>query len=255
MKIIISGCAGKMGKELLKKALAEQLLGKIKLVGGTVIKGSHLDGKDLGTMIENDAINLHATSSLEKIIEQTDFVIDFTTPENSLHTAEICAKNGKGFICGTTGLSKEQINRLEELAKSTVVFWSPNISIGVNLLKRLVSESAKLLGNDFDCEILEIHHKHKVDSPSGTALMLAKEVSADQIYARQGVRKQGSVGISSLRCGEVVGEHTVIFAGSNERIELKHIANNRSIYVDGAFRALYSLAGKGKGKLYNMDDL
>lgn len=239
MKIGILGCNGRMGQTLM--ALVETTKG-VELAGGVD------QGDDIAALI--------------KI---SDAVIDFTRPEATLAFAELTAKHGTAHIIGTTGFNEPEFFELHERAKRTCIFWSPNMSVGVNLLNALVEKAAKLLDSAYDIEILEMHHKHKVDAPSGTALLLGEaaargrkvSLKKKQVLSREGItgaRKAGDIGFATLRGGSVIGDHTVIFAGENDRIELTHKASSRSIFAEGAIAAAKFCVGKPNG-FYSMKDL
>lgn len=246
MKVSIAGCAGRMGKELLLKAIADQSENRCKLIGGTVTSDSQLVGMDLGKIAGLDNINISATTDLNELAKQSDVIIDFTSPESSLKHAKICAEHGISFVCGTTGFTDSQMNELKELAKKTPILWSANMSLGINLLMKLSRDVAENLNEDFDIAISESHHKHKVDAPSGTALMIGKSISENTDH---------KISYSSIRAGDIVGEHTVMFAGMGERLELNHIASNRSIFANGAFKAASWLINKPASKLFSMQDV
>lgn len=243
MKVGIAGCAGRMGKELLLKAFAEQLAGRVRLVGGTVTSDSRTLGLDLGMIAGMDDCGIKSTSDFATVAKASDVIIDFTNPETSLRHAKICSELGKKFVCGTTGFSKEQLSELAELAKKTPILVAPNMSLGVNILKKLASILAKNFGNDWDVSVHESHHRHKVDAPSGTALLLGNAIEGHKVH------------YSSIRAGDIVGEHTVMFATNGERIELTHKASNRSIFATGAFKAASWLNSQPAGKLYSMSDV
>lgn len=246
MKVGIAGCAGRMGKELLLKGFAEQLAGSIKLVGGTVTSDSPALGLDIASIAGMDECGIKATSDFESLAKHCDVIIDFTNPETSIRHAKICSDLGKKMVCGTTGFSKEQVSELSKLAEKTPILWSPNMSLGVNLLRKVSSIMAKNLGDDWDVSIHESHHRHKVDAPSGTALLLGNAVCEAANHKVQ---------YSSVRAGDIVGEHIVMFATNGERVELVHKASNRSIFATGAFKAASWLNSQPAGKLYSMTDV
>lgn len=194
-----------------------------------------------------------------------DALIDFTRPEHSLALAALCAKENIPMVCGTTGFSDTQLAQLELYAHKTPILWSANMSVGVNLLMKLVRDAAAALDESYDIEISEIHHRHKVDAPSGTALLLGeaaasgrgKKLDEVRVGLRDGVtgaRALGTIGFASQRAGSVIGDHTVLFAGDHDRIELSHKAQDRSIYAHGALKAATWLQGKPSG-FYSMQNL
>lgn len=192
--------------------------------------------------------------------------IDFTAPAVSMRTAEIAGKAGHAVVIGTTGLTGEQLRQLEDMAQTCRLFWSSNMSIGINVLHKVLPQLVKLLGPDYDMEMFEIHHKHKKDSPSGTALSLGKTLSEARGWeledvrcsARDGIigeRPQDQIGIQALRGGDVVGVHTMYFLGQGERIEVSHQAHSREMFAKGALKAAAWLVGQEPGKLYSMQDV
>jgi len=205
------------------------------------------------------------TSGPESVAGRTDVLIDFTTPEGSLSNLEVCAELGLPAVIGTTGLTGEQKEALHMYALRAPTIFSPNMSLGVNLLFKLVATAAAALGDDYDVEIIEAHHRLKKDAPSGTALALAEVASATlgrnltekAVYARHGLigeRSPGEIGIQTVRGGDIVGEHTVLFAGPGERIELTHRAHSRDNFARGAVRAALWVVGREPG-LYTMADV
>jgi 4-hydroxy-tetrahydrodipicolinate reductase len=192
-------------------------------------------------------------------------VIDFTTPSATLTLAEGCARRGNAMVVGTTGFDEEQLLTLQEYAQKTAIFVSPNMSVGVNLSMKLIELAAKALGDEVDVEVIEAHHKHKIDAPSGTAVrigeVLAKALNRsmadDAVYHRQGItgaRDPKAIGFSTIRGGDIVGEHTVLFAGEGERLEITHRAHSRNNFAQGALRAVAWVANASPG-WYDMDDL
>jgi 4-hydroxy-tetrahydrodipicolinate reductase len=192
-------------------------------------------------------------------------VIDFTTPSATLTLAEGCARHGNAMVVGTTGFDEEQLLTLQEYAQKTAIFVSPNMSVGVNLSMKLIELAAKALGDEVDVEVIEAHHKHKIDAPSGTAVrigeVLAKALNRsmadDAVYHRQGItgaRDPKAIGFSTIRGGDIVGEHTVLFAGEGERLEITHRAHSRNNFAQGALRAVAWVANASPG-WYDMDDL
>jgi len=248
MRIAITGANGRMGKELISVASQNSQNNICR-----VIRNSE---KDDGDFFHN----------LEDCINDVDMVIDFTTPESTVNFAKICQKYGKILVSGTTGFSNEQITELTEIANDIPLLWSSNMSLGINLLMKLSKESAKILGDDFDVEIIEAHHRNKVDAPSGTALMVGKAIAETlgknfddmkDLSRQQEVRprKNGSIGFSSIRAGNLTGSLNIMFAGDSEIIELKHQTMNRSVYAEGALKAAKWLSTQQPGKLYHTQDM
>jgi 4-hydroxy-tetrahydrodipicolinate reductase len=262
IRIGITGCGGRMGRMLIAEV---QGIDGCVLAGGAEAPASPLVGHDLGELAGIGAVGLAVTVDRAALFAASDVVIDFTTPAASLAHAELAAALGKALVIGTTGLDKEQAAALEEAAERTPIVWAPNMSLGVNLLLGLVEQVAARLGDDFDIEIVEMHHRHKVDAPSGTALALGRAAAAGRAIdldrhgqrSRDGVtgpRRDGDIGFATLRGGDVVGDHTVIFAGLGERLELSHRASSRQIFARGAVRAACWVAGKPP-KLYDIKDV
>lgn len=262
VKIGILGCSGRMGQALIQATVASPAA---TLSGGTVREGSQALGRDLGQIAGLDVCQVVAHVDPKKLFKESDVVIDFTTPDVSIEAASIAAGEQKALVVGTTGLTDSQIKEIERYSQSAPILWSANMSVGVNLLAMLTEKLASLLDEDFDIEVLEMHHRHKVDAPSGTALMLGnaaakgRKVLLDDVAckARDGIvgqRPRGEIGFATLRGGDVVGEHSVIFAGEGERIELTHKASNRSLFAKGAVRAALWLHDK-PAKFYTMRDM
>jgi 4-hydroxy-tetrahydrodipicolinate reductase len=262
MKIGIIGITGRMGQSIARKVLTNDLN---DISGGLVRMGSNLVGKDIGSIIGKDNLGVLATDNLEELVKNSDVIIDFSNPDLSLQTAALTSKHNKTLICGTTGFSEEQKNQLKSYAQNCVIIWSSNMSIGVNLLMNLSEQVARILHSDYDVEIFEMHHRNKVDAPSGTALSLGEAVAKGRGLnfgevcrkTREGItgkRTDNEIGFCSLRGGDVIGDHSVIFAGQGERIELTHKASNRDIYAVGAIRAAIWAEGKPQG-FYTMQDV
>jgi len=202
---------------------------------------------------------------IEALIEASDALIDFTAPLATLSFAEMNKKYNRTHIIGTTGFNDEEFARLKSYATNTRIFWSPNMSIGVNLLNSLIEKAASILGDEYDIEIVEMHHRHKVDAPSGTALAMGEaaargrriELKNKQVLSREGItgaRAKGDIGFATLRGGSVIGDHTAIFAGDSDRIELTHKSSSRAIYAQGAIRAAIWANTQPNG-FYTMQDM
>jgi 4-hydroxy-tetrahydrodipicolinate reductase len=235
------------------------------LAGGVEAAGHEAIGRDLGTLAGLEPVGIAAGDDAAALIAASDAVIEFSTPEASLAHAALAAEHGTAHIIGTTGLSEGQQAELGELGAGTVIVWAPNMSMGVNLLLGLVEQVARTLDDSFDIEIVEMHHRHKVDAPSGTALALGRaaaagrDVELDEVADRvrdghTGARRRGAIGFAVLRGGDVVGDHTAVFAGEGERIEITHKAADRRIYARGAVRAALWTRGRPPG-LYGMADV
>lgn len=259
MKIAVAGCMGRMGREVLKLLIHEHKRNHCDLVGGIV--NTHSE-QDLGLIAGLEAFGINSSSDAESIIQNADLLIDFTSSVASIKFAKLCAKHGKKMVCGITGFTLEQHKELEELAKLTPIFYAPNMSIGINLLVGLAEKAAKTLDESFDIEIIEAHHNKKKDAPSGAALRLGAAMQnargkkdMQMCTDRNKVRVPGEIGYAVIRGGDIVGDHTVMFAGIGERIELTHRASDRKIFARGAVNAAFWLKDKTKGKLYSMQDL
>jgi len=262
MNIGIVGCSGRMGRMLAKAVLETE---GAALAGGTERAGHEAIGADIGTLVGEAACGVTVGVDAAALFERADVIIDFTTPEATAIHAGLAAKHRAAMVVGTTGLDGNQHGALEATADFVPVVQAPNMSIGVNLLLGLTTQVAAILGSDYDIEIVEMHHRHKVDAPSGTALALGhaaatgRGVPLDSVSKRTrdgqiGGRPAGEIGFATLRGGDVVGEHTVIFAGEGERIEITHKASSREVFARGAVRAALWTAGRPPG-LYSMRDV
>ena len=262
-RIIVVGSAGRMGRMLIETIHATE--GAV-LVGALEREGSPFLGKDSGLIAGIGDNGIPITDDPLSLFAAADAVIDFSTPLSTTHYAALAAQARIVHISGTTGMGPADISKLEAAARHAVIVRSGNMSLGVNLLAALVKRVAKTLGEDFDIEILEMHHRLKVDAPSGTALLLGEAAAAGRniplddahtVRSRDGhtgQRENGSIGFATLRGGTVVGDHSVIFAGPSERITLSHSAENREIFARGAVRAALWGQGKKPG-LYSMMDV
>jgi len=262
IKVGIIGCAGRMGRSNLAAVLDAPGL---VLAGGVERPDHPALGQDLGLLAGRDAVGQPASADLAALVAAADVLIEFSSPEATLTHLQVVAGAGKAQVVGTTGFSQAQFAELARLAGTCPVLWAANMSLGVNLLLGLVERVAATLGDDWDIEILEMHHRSKVDAPSGTALALGRaaaagrEVQLDEVAVRSrdgitGARQPGTIGFATLRGGDVVGEHVVLFTGDAERIELGHRATDRRIFAHGAVRAARWLAGRPPG-LYGMRDV
>jgi len=229
-----------------------------EIVGAIENDGSKYLGDDAGSVAGIENIGIPITSDIEKIIRNSDVVVDFTECSASIHTLHIAEKYKKAVVIGTTGFNQEQITKIKKIAKNIPVLLSSNMSIGVTILLYLVKRATELLGDNFDAEIVEIHHNQKKDAPSGTALQFGqviaeargKTLDSTAVYERHGLigkRKKGEIGIMALRVSDIVGEHTIIFGGPGERIEFSHKNSSRRTYASGALRAAHFIAQKKNG--------
>lgn len=261
-RIAITGCNGRMGRILLQ---AVTLNPEASLNGAIGRPGSSLVGADAGELAGLGRLEVAIVGSLDAVINQFDVLIDFTTPEVTLANAELCAAHGKAIVVGTTGFSAEQKAALLAYQKRMPLVIASNFSTGVNLCFKLLKIAAQVLGDDVDIEIVEAHHRHKVDSPSGTALSmgevvaeaLGRDLDEVAVYGRQGqigARSRDSIGFATVRGGDVVGDHTVMFMADGERVEITHKASSRMAFARGAVRAAVWLKGQCAG-LFDMQDV
>jgi 4-hydroxy-tetrahydrodipicolinate reductase len=262
VKIGVVGCAGRMGIALLKRIDAAE---GAEIAAGSERPGHAALGRDLGELAGLPRLGRAVADDPRAVFEGSDVVLDFTAPAPTVAHAKLAAEMGKGLVAGTTGLDAEQEAAVAEAAKRAAILRAANMSVGVNLLLALTRQAAAALGPDFDIEIVEMHHRHKVDAPSGTALALGRAAAAgrgvehDKVAARgrdgiTGARRRGDIGYAALRGGNVAGEHSVIFAADDERIELVHKATDRAIFARGAVHAALWLKSKLPG-LYSMADV
>jgi 4-hydroxy-tetrahydrodipicolinate reductase len=261
-RIGVIGCGGRMGRMLVADIVASE---GCDLAGGAAKPGSAAIGRDLGEMAGLGRIGIAVTGDAGQVLRDSDVAIDFTTPAATAAHAALAAEFGRPLVVGTTGLSGEQESAIRRAAERVPVVWAANTSLGINLLFGLVEQVAARLGPEWDIEILEMHHRGKVDAPSGTALALGRAAAAargagfDEVAQRgrdgiTGPRKPGAIGFAALRGGDNIGEHHVLFAGLGESLELAHRATNRAIYAKGAVRAARWLVGRPPG-LYGMKDV
>ncbi|QXI27833.1 4-hydroxy-tetrahydrodipicolinate reductase [Pseudomonas vanderleydeniana] len=262
-RIAVMGAAGRMGKILVEAV--QQQVPVAGLTAAVVRPGSSLVGADAGELASLGRIGVPLSDALDKVAEEFDVLIDFTLPEVMLKNLAFCRKAGKAMVIGTTGLTAEQKQLLVEAGKEIPIVFAANFSVGVNLSLKLLELTARVLGEDADIEIIETHHRHKVDSPSGTAMRMG-EVIADTlerdlqkvaVYGREGhvgARARDTIGFATVRGGDVVGDHTVLFATEGERLEITHKASSRMTFAKGAVRAALWLDGKAAG-LYDMQDV
>ena len=262
IRVGIAGCAGRMGQMLLKLLITAP---GVLVVGGTERRGSHVLGRDLGALAGGEPLGITIGDNPEPLFEQSDVVVDFTSPSATALHAGLAAKTGTAHVIGTTGLDSDQMAAISRAAQRVPIVMASNMSLGVNLLEQVVEEVSRILDPDWDIEIIEMHHRHKVDAPSGTALALGESAARGRnVQLRRvarrgrdgqvGPRAKGEIGFSAIRGGDVVGDHTVIFAADGERIEITHKSSNREIFARGAVKAVLWAAGKRPG-LYRMKDV
>jgi len=262
INIAVAGAAGRMGSRITALSKEYPLL---KLTGAFEKKGHNAVGKDIGIITGIGETGIKLSDSLEGVIDNADVIIDFTAPASTKENLALASKNGKAMVIGTTGLSKDDIKEIAALTKKIPCVMASNMSTGVNLLLKVLQDVARVLGDEYDIEIIEAHHRLKKDAPSGTALKMA-QVIADAInrnlddvavYARKGIigeRTKKEIGIQTVRAGDIVGEHTVLFGGLGERIEITHKASSRDTFARGALKAAIWVSGKPAG-LYDMQDV
>ena len=262
IKVSIMGVAGRMGRSIFHLLNAEN---DIQIVGATEIENHPEMGNDIGLVSGEAEIGVTLTSRIEDASSDADVIVDFTAPSSTLNNARYASSNGKAMVIGTTGFSEEEKNELSKLAENFPCVFSPNMSIGVNVMFEATKKLAEILGDDFDVEIIEAHHKHKVDAPSGTALRLgeaaaqglARDFNSVARFERHGAigeRKEKEIGMQTIRAGDIVGEHTVMFCGAGERIELTHRAMSRDNFAKGVVRAVRWVPGKQAG-MYTMKEV
>lgn len=262
MRLVVAGAPGRMGRALIR--VVAEVKG-VSLVGALARAGSPELGRDAGDLAGLGALGVAVTDDPLQAVVHTDGILDFTSPKGTLELAALAAQARVVHVIGTTGFSADDLQRLSAAARHAVIVRSGNMSLGVNVMAALVEQAARALGPDFDVEIVEMHHRRKVDAPSGTALLLGEaaarglhvDLSEKAVRARDGhtgPRPEGAIGFATLRGGTVVGEHSVIFAGAGERLGLSHVAEDRAIFARGALKA--ALWGRDrKAGLYSMRDV
>ena len=261
-KIAITGAAGRMGRMLIEAVTASS---NAQLTAAIERPGSSLIGVDSGELVGLGENGVVIVGDIAEVSDQFDTLIDFTSPETTLSNARFCAAQGKGLVIGTTGFSPEQLSELESLQIQLPMIKAANYSTGVNLSLKLLELAASIMGSEADIEIVEAHHRHKVDAPSGTALAMGeviadtlnRDLSKVAVYGREGqtgARDSDTIGFATVRGGDVVGDHTVMFMAEGERLEITHKASSRMAFARGAVRAAAWLIGKEKG-LYSMRDV
>jgi 4-hydroxy-tetrahydrodipicolinate reductase len=261
-KMGVVGCGGRMGRMLVAEIAATE---GCAIAGGSEAPGSGYVNQDIGELAGIGRMGIPIGETVEKLIRDSDVVLEFTSPAATVEHAALAAEIGKAMVIGTTGLSPEQGEAVRQAARQIPIVWAPNMSLGVNVLLSVVEEVARRLGPDWDVEIMEMHHKGKVDAPSGTALALGRAVAAGrgvvleevEQRARDGItgpRRAGDIGFAALRGGDAVGDHYVIFAGGGERLELIHRTTTRAVFAKGAVRAARWVVGKPPG-VYGIGDV
>ena len=261
-KIAVAGAAGRMGKtiiEVVHETEGAELAAAIEVAGSTLI------GADAGEVAGIGKVGVVITDDISKVADDFDVLIDFTIPQATMANLEACRSHGKAIVIGTTGLSDGEKQTVKEAGSDIGIVFAPNMSAGVNLCFKLIEMAARAIGQEADVEIIEAHHREKKDAPSGTSLrmgeIVAHELSRDlkecAIYGREGFtgpRDKKTIGFETIRAGDIVGEHTVMFALNGERVELSHKATSRKTFAAGAVRAARWIMNKGKGQ-YDMQDV
>ncbi|MCW8890223.1 MAG: 4-hydroxy-tetrahydrodipicolinate reductase [Sedimenticola sp.] len=262
IRVAVVGAAGRMGKSLIQAVTENDgfILG-----AATERPGSSLVGADAGELAGVGRLDVAISDDLNAVANDFDVVIDFTAPQVTLNHLAVCKAQGKRIVIGTTGFSDEQKAELQAASESMAIILAPNMSVGVNLCFKLLDMAARVMGDDVDIEVIEAHHRHKVDAPSGTALRMG-EVVADAlgrdlktcaVYGREGItgeRDRNTIGFETIRAGDVVGDHTVLFASMGERVEITHKASSRMTFANGAVRGAGWLMAREKG-LFDMQDV
>ena len=260
-RITVAGSSGRMGRMLIEAVLASD---DCQLAGALDLPSSPAVGQDPGAYLGR-ATGLQITGDLRAGLAGAQYLIDFTRPEGTLAHLRVCRELGVKAVIGTTGFTDEQKAEIAEIARDIAIVMAPNMSVGVNVVLKLLEMAARALKEGYDIEIIEAHHRHKVDAPSGTALKmgevvaqaLGRDLKACAVYGREGVtgeRDPSTIGFATVRGGDIVGDHTVLFAGIGERIEITHKSSSRVTYAQGSLRAVRFLAGQSRG-LFGMDEV
>jgi 4-hydroxy-tetrahydrodipicolinate reductase len=262
-EVIILGAAGRMGKQLVT---AVQENPDTSLIGAVEVPGHPQLGRDAGECAGIGHIGILLSDSLESVLKINSVVIDFSQPQATLKHAKIVETAGAKSVIGTTGLTDDQISELKRISKTVGIVFAPNMSVGMNLLFKLTCDVARILGPEYDIEIIEAHHHFKKDAPSGSAKKLAEmaalgrslDLNSSGVYGRNGItgeRKPNEIGVHAVRAGDIVGDHTVLFGGTGERLELKHVAHNRDTFAKSAVRAAIWLSKQNSGFFDMLDVL
>ncbi|WP_447530090.1 4-hydroxy-tetrahydrodipicolinate reductase [Vreelandella sp. TE19] len=262
-RVAIVGVAGRMGRTLVSALNQDE---NATLAGGIVEPGSSLVGADIGELAGTGKCGVTAVDSLNAIVDDFDVLIDFTAPQVTLSNLAFCAEHGKAIVIGTTGMNDDELSVLDSYRDNVAMVFAPNMSVGVNLTLKLLETAARALGDEgYDIEIVEAHHRHKIDAPSGTAVKMGEVVakSLDRTLKEHGVfervgqcgpRTDREIGFATVRAGDIVGEHTVMFATEGERIEITHKASSRMTFAKGAVRAARWVAEQRSGR-FDMQDV
>jgi 4-hydroxy-tetrahydrodipicolinate reductase len=260
--IAVAGAAGRMGRRLIEACFNEP---NTHLTGAFDRPNSSLIGSDAGELAGINHLDIPIVAQLDGLLNEFDVLIDFTTPQATLEHLAACQSAGKRIVIGTTGFSAQEREIINQAAQDIAIIFAPNMGVGVNLTFKLLEIAAKALGDNVDIEVIEAHHRHKVDAPSGTALRmgeivantLGRDLSECAVYGREGKtgeRDRKTIGFETIRAGDIVGEHTVLFADIGERIEITHKASSRMTFANGAIRAAQWIMQKENG-LFDMQDV
>ncbi len=262
VRIAIAGAAGRMGRNLVKATHQN----KDATVGaGSERPESSLVGVDIGELCGEGRFEVALVDDLAKVVEEFDVIVDFTAPVSTLANIKLCKKHGKKLVIGTTGFSEEEKQVIAAASKEMPIVMAPNYSVGVNLVFKLLEKAAKVMGDYCDVEIVEAHHRHKVDAPSGTAIGMGEAIAGAMgndlndvaVWAREGItgeRTKDEIGFATIRAGDIIGEHTAMFADIGERVEITHKATDRMTFANGAIKAAVWLDSKPAG-FYTMTDV
>ncbi len=262
MRVAVIGASGRMGKNLIDAVNQAEGL---TLSAAIERPGSSLVGADAGELAGVGTLGVKVVDQIELAVDDFDVLIDFTTPETTMHNIKVCLAHDKKMVIGTTGFDEASLKTLREAAQRIAIVFAANFSVGVNLVLKLLKQAAEVLNDGYDIEVIEGHHRHKVDAPSGTALRMG-EVVADTlgrdlkecaVYGREGItgaRDPNTIGFATVRAGDIVGDHTVLFATEGERVEITHKASSRMTFAKGAARSCLWLQDKTTG-LFDMQDV
>ncbi|MDH5903983.1 4-hydroxy-tetrahydrodipicolinate reductase [Vibrio splendidus] len=262
VRIAIAGAAGRMGRNLVKAAHQNS---EASVGAGSERPESSLVGVDVGELCGEGRFDVALVDDLSKAIEEFDVIVDFTAPVSTLANIELCKRHGKKLIIGTTGFSEEEKQVIDAASKEMAIVMAPNYSVGVNLVFKLLEKAAKVMGDYCDVEIVEAHHRHKVDAPSGTAIGMGEAIAGAMgndlndvaVWSREGItgeRTKDEIGFATIRAGDIIGEHTAMFADIGERVEITHKATDRMTFANGAIKAAVWLNDKPAG-FYTMTDV
>jgi 4-hydroxy-tetrahydrodipicolinate reductase len=262
VRIAIAGAAGRMGRNLVKAAHHNS---EASVGAGSERPESSLVGVDVGELCGEGRFDVALVDDLSKAIEEFDVIVDFTAPVSTLANIELCKRHGKKLIIGTTGFSEEEKQVIDAASKEMSIVMAPNYSVGVNLVFKLLEKAAKVMGDYCDVEIVEAHHRHKVDAPSGTAIGMGEAIAGAMgndlndvaVWSREGItgeRTKDEIGFATIRAGDIIGEHTAMFADIGERVEITHKATDRMTFANGAIKAAVWLNDKPAG-FYTMTDV